>query len=222
MGATTTEGTGPGAADNIKPKILNGAVNAGNVQPQALQNYHGDINALMNRGEIHGTNIYASGSLGVYGDTEVTGNIVATGYIRGTAAGQLMNVSVNASSGTYTNSASGTFTDIMSINYTPVYNHSNIIVSFDAGFSMNGSGNDSFRSRIVVSGNPIITRDQSLFSGSVGTSMRGNVLFPISYVYTNSTTATTTIAVQAAPLVSDDTITVNKSQALLTITEIAR
>ena len=222
MGATTSQGTGPGAADNIKPKILNGAVNAGNVQPQALQSYHGDINALKNRGEIHGTNVYVSGSLDIYGDTMATGNIVATGYIRGTTAGQVLNVSVNTSSGTFTNNTSGTFTDIMSVNYIPVYNQSNIIVSFDAGFSMDGTGTDSFRSRILVSGNVIVTRDQPILSGAVGNSMRGNVLFPLSYVYTNSTTASTTIKVQAAPLASDDTVTVNKSQAILTITEIAR
>ena len=219
MGATTSQGTGPGAADNIKPKILNGAVNAGNVQPQSLQNYHGDINAVKNRGEINGTNVYVSGSLNVYGDTMADGNIVATGYVRGTVAGQVLNVSVNTSSGTFTNGVSGTFSNIMSVNYTPVYNQSNIVVSFDAGYSMNGGGTDSFRSRIVVSGNPIITRDQTLVSGNL---LRGNVLFPLSYVFTNSTTAPTTIAVQAGPLVSDDTVTVNKSEAILTITEIAR
>ena len=219
MGATTSQGTGPGAADNIKPKILNGAVNAGNVQPQSLQNYHGDINAVKNRGEINGTNVYVSGSLNVYGDTMADGNIVATGYVRGTVAGQVLNVSVNTSSGTFTNGVSGTFSNIMSVNYTPVYNQSNIVVSFDAGYSMNGGGTDSFRSRIVVSGNPIITRDQTLVSGNL---LRGNVLFPLSYVFTNSTTSPTTIAVQAGPLVSDDTVTVNKSEAILTITEIAR
>lgn len=216
MGATTTEGTGPGAADNIKPKILNGAVNAGNVQPQSLQNYHGDINAVKNNGDIYGNNVYVSGSL------QVNSNISATGWIRGDAAGQVLNVSVNTSSGTFTNNTSGTFTSIMSVNYVPVSSQSKIVVSFDAGFSMNGSGGDSFRSRLVVSGNPIITRDQILTSGAVGTTMRGNTLFPLSYVYTNATTASTTIAVQACPLLSDDTVTVNKSEAILTITEIAR
>lgn len=216
MGATTTQGTGPGAADNIKPKILNGAVNAGNVQPQALQNYHGDINAVMNNGSIYGNDVYVSG------DLQVAGNINVSGYVRGHAVGQVLNVSLNTSSGTFTNNTSGTFTNIMSVNYVPVSSQSKIVVSFDAGFSMDGSGGDSFRSRLIVSGNPIITRDQILTSGAVGTTMRGNTLFPLSYVYTNSSTASTTIAVQAAPLSSDDTVTVNKSQAILTITEIAR
>jgi len=199
MGATTSQGTGPGAADNIKPKILNGSVTAGNIQPQSLQNYHGDINAVANYG-----------------------NISAAGVIRGTAAGQVLHVSVNTSSGTFTNSASGTFANIMSVNYVPVSSQSDIIVSFDAGFSMNGTGTDTFGSRIVVSGNPIVSRQQVFASGGFAESMRGNTLFPISYVYTNATTASTAIAVQAAPLLSDDEITVNKSQAILTITEIAR
>lgn len=228
MGATTSQGTGPGAADNIKPKILNGAVTAGNVQPQSLQSYHGDINAVKNNGDIYGNNVFASGDLQVYGNNytngnmQVNANINATGWVRGHAVGQVLNVSVNTSSGTFTNSASGTFTDIMSVNYVPVSSQSKIVVSFDAGFSMNGTGTDSFRSQIVVSGNPIITRDQSFSSGGFAVSMRGNTLFPISYVYTNATTASTTIAVQAAPLLSDDSVTVNKSQAILTITEIAR
>ena len=142
MGATTSQGTGPGAADNIKPKILNGAVNAGNVQPQSLQSYHGDINAVMNRGDITCNNVTTSGNLTVNGDTMVDGNIVATGYVRGTLAGQVLNVSVNASSGTFTNSTSGTYSDIMSIDYVPVYNQSNIIINFDASYSMNGTGTD--------------------------------------------------------------------------------
>jgi hypothetical protein len=215
MGASSVTGVGTGSTENIKPKILNGAVKAGNIQPQSLESYHGDIDAKSYNGDIYGNNIISSGSITCFG------NIVATGYVRGTLPGQILNVSINTSSGTFTNSSSGTFTNIMSVNYTPVYNQSTIMVNFDAGFSMNGSGTDSFRSRIVVSGNPIITRDQTLASG-LGNTMRGNTLFPISYSYNNSTTAATTIAVQAAPLVSDDTVTVNKSEAIMTITEIAR
>jgi hypothetical protein len=256
MGATTSQGTGPGAADNIKPKILNGAVAAGNIQPQALNTYHGDINALANNGNItavggitssgaiygasaningavivSGTisavgGITSSGAINaasanINGAVTVSGNIDATGVIRGNGTGQLLNTSLNVSSGTYTNATSG-YTSIMSVNYTPVRSGTNIVVSFDAGFSMNGAGGDSFGSRITVSGNPIITRTQAFVSGGTGDTMRGNVLFPLSYLYQNGTAAATTIAVQGIKLTGDDTLTVNKSQAMLTITEYVR
>ena len=37
MGATTTIGTGPGSAYNIKPLVFNGTVKAGNLGPMAVQ-----------------------------------------------------------------------------------------------------------------------------------------------------------------------------------------
>jgi len=290
MGATTSQGTGPGAADNIKPKILNGAVAAGNIQPQALNTYHGDINALANNGnitavgEIFASEVTSSGAIygasaningsvivsgtiaatgaitssgainaasaningavtvsgtiaatgaitssgAIYGASAningaviVSGNISATGVILSNTTGQLLNTSLNISSGTYTNATSG-YTSIMSVNYTPVRSGTNIVVSFDAGFSMNGAGGDSFGSRITVSGNPIITRTQAFVSGGSGETMRGNVLFPLSYLYQNGTAATTDISVDGIKLTGDDTLTVNKSQAMLTITEYVR
>jgi hypothetical protein len=232
MGATTSQGTGQGAATRSKPLIINGAVNAVNVQPQSLEMYHGNINAEANdgnitaAGEIFASEVTASGAIygasaNINGAVVVSGNISATGVIRGNATGQLLNTSLNISSGTYTNATSG-YTSIMSVNYTPVRSGTNIVVSFDAGFSMNGAGGDSFGAQIVVSGNPIITRTQTFKSGGVGDTMRGNVLFPISYLYQNGTAAATTIAVQGIKLTGDDTLTVNKSQAMLTITEYVR
>jgi hypothetical protein len=73
-----------------------------------------------------------------------------------------------------------------------------------------------------VSGNPIITRTQAFVSGGTGDTMRGNVLFPLSYLYQNGTAASTAIAVQGIKLTGDDTLTVNKSEAMLTITEYVR
>jgi len=287
MGATTGEGTGQGAATRSKPLIINGAVNAINIQPQSLETYHGNINAQANDGTItavggitssgainaasaningavtvSGTiiavgaitssgainaasaningavtvsgTIAATGAItssgainaasaNINGAVTVSGNISATGVIRGNGTGQLLNTSLNVSTGTYT-SISGTYTDIMSVSYTPVRSGTNIVVGFDANFSINGAGGDSFGSRIMVSGSPIITRTQTFAtSGSPGASdIRGNVLFPVSYLYQNATAAVTTIAVQAALLTGDDTLTVNKSQAMLTITEYVR
>jgi hypothetical protein len=244
MGATTSQGTGQGAATRSKPLIINGAVNAVNVQPQSLEMYHGNINAEANdgaitavgavtvSGAIYGASANINGavtvsgaiygaSANINGAVTVSGNISATGVIRGNTTGQLLNTSLNVSSGTYTNATSG-YTSIMSVNYTPVRSGTNIVVSFDAGFSMNGAGGDSFGAQITVSGNPIITRTQAFVSGGTGDTMRGNVLFPLSYLYQNGTAAATTIAVQGIKLTGDDTLTVNKSQAMLTITEYVR
>lgn len=235
MGATTSQGTGQGAATRSKPLILNGAVAAVNVQPQALETYHGNINAEANdgniatAGEIFASEVTSSGAIygasaNINGAVTVSGNIAATGVIRGNGTGQLLNTSLNVSTGTYTCNTSGVYSDIMSVSYTPVRSGTNIVVNFDANFSMNGAGGDSFGSRIMVSGSPIITRTQTFAtSGSPGASdIRGNVLFPVSYLYQNATAAATTIAVQGALLLGDDTLTVNKSNAMLTITEYVR
>ena len=227
MGATTGEGTGQGAATRSKPLIINGAVNAINIQPQSLETYHGNINAQANDGTITAVGgITSSGAIygasaNINGAVTVSGNISATGVIRGNTTGQLLNSSLNVSTGTYT-SISGTYTDIMSVSYTPVRSGTNIVVGFDANYTMGGSLSDSFGAQIVVSGNPIITRTQSFKSGGVGDTMRGNVLFPFSYMYQNGTAAATTIAVNAALLTGDDTLTVDKSKAMLTITEYVR
>ena len=232
MGATTSQGTGQGAATRSKPLIINGAVNAVNVQPQSLEMYHGNINAEANdgnitaAGEIFASEVTASGAIygasaNINGAVVVSGNISATGVIRGNATGQLLNTSLNVSTGTYT-SISGTYTDIMSVSYTPIRSGTNIVVSFDANYTMAGSLSDSFGAQIVVSGNPIITRTQTFKSGGVGDTMRGNVLFPVSYLYQNGTAAATTIAVKAALLTGDDVLTVDKSKAMLTITEYVR
>lgn len=226
MGATTNEGTGQGAATRSKPLILNGAVAAVNVQPQSLETYHGNINAQANDGAITAVGgITSSGAIygasaNINGAVTVSGNISATGVIRGNTTGQLLNTSLNVSTGTYT-SISGTYTNIMSVSYTPVRSGTNIVVGFDANYTIDGAGGDSFGSRIMVSGSPIITRTQTFAaSGSPGASdIRGNVLFPVSYMYQNATGSATTIAVQAALLTGEDVLTVDKSKAMLTITE---
>jgi hypothetical protein len=209
-----------------------------------LKNYRIDIGATGNiaaSGSIHGASLNVNGAVVVSGNISTTGNLVAsgsihgaslnvngastfsgnisaTGFIRGNVTGQLLNTSLNVSTGTYTSTASG-YTDIMSVSYTPVRSGSKIVVNFDAGYSMNGTNSDSFGAQIAVSGNPIITRTQTLVSGGNGDTMRGNVLFPISYLYQSATAAATTIAVKAALLSGDDTLTVDKTQAMLTITE---
>ena len=215
MAATSVTGVGQGSVDRVKNLILNGDVKSNNIVVNDLKNYRIDIGATGNiaaSGSIYGA------SLNVNGAVVVSGNISATGFIRGNATGQLLNTSLNVSTGTYTSTASG-YTNIMSVSYTPVRSGTNIVVNFDAGFSMNGTNTDSFGAQIVVSGNPIITRTQAFVSGGNGNTMRGNVLFPISYLYQNGTAAATTIAVKAALLTGDDTLTVNKAQAMLTITE---
>ena len=215
MAATSVTGVGQGSVDRVKNLILNGDVKSNNIVVNDLKNYRIDIGATGNKaasGSIHGA------SLNVNGAVVVSGNISATGFIRGNVTGQLLNTSLNVSTGTYTSTASG-YTDIMSVSYTPVRSGSKIVVSFDAGYSMNGTNSDSFGAQIVVSGNPIISRTQTLVSGGNGDTMRGNVLFPISYLYQSATAAATTIAVKAALLSGDDTLTVNKAQAMLTITE---
>jgi len=183
MAATSVTGVGQGSVDRVKNLILNGDVKSNNIVVNDLKNYRIDIGATGNiaaSGSIHGASlnvngaVVVSGNISTNGNISTTGNISATGFIRGNATGQLLNTSLNVSTGTYNSTASG-YTDIMSVSYTPVRSGTNIVVNFDAGYSMNGSNSDSFGTQIVVSGNPIISRTQSFVSGATGATMRGNV-----------------------------------------------
>jgi hypothetical protein len=224
MSATTTEGTGPGSAADIKPKIYNGVIRDVNIARNALDMYEGLLS-------VDGTAVndpvaYINGGLEVENnvqlnsDLHVDGRIESDSYIRGYAAGQLLNTAFYTfTDGVLTNN-SGTYTDFAVVSYTPVYASSKLLIEYHATFSVNGNGEDGFRSRITVDASEITWRSQS-WANSAGGGTRGSVLFPISMVYTNSNVTAKAIKVSAAQDTANDTLSLNTNSAYLKISEFA-
>lgn len=219
MAAQTTEGTGPGSAADIKPKIINGVVRDVNIARNALDTYRGLV--IVNKDNASGDTYQLTGNMVSTGSIETNSFVEATSYVRGHALGQYLNTSFYTfSSGLVTNS-SGTYTDFATVAYTPVSNSSFLLIEYHAPYTVNGNGADDFRSKITVGATEITYRDQQ-WGSAAGSGTRGSVIFPISMVYWNTVTSLLTIRVSAAQNTANDTLTVDTDKAYLRITEIAR
>lgn len=192
MAATTTQGTGPGAVDNILSPIYNGVVRNDNIQINALD-----------------------------GNLDVTGSVTAGGVIQSSAAGQLINTHFNTfTTGTVT-CAVNSYINFASVTYTPVSSQSTLFIEYQAPYTIDGNGTDAFRSKITVNGTEITYRDQT-YGTVAGTGTRSSTLFPIAMPYTNTSVTAKTIVVAAEQNGSNDTLSVNTNSACLKITEISR
>lgn len=154
----------------------------------------------------------------------VTGNISASGTIRSTATGQLLNCKfLNESdlglSGTQ-DIATTTETTIATYSYTPVSSSSKIFIEFDTKATISGSVADDFASHIYV-GSTNIQSNRALFNTGQGGGGRGNAIFPISGYYSNTGTSTLTIYIKANRISSDDTLTITHDNSLI-IKEVAQ
>jgi hypothetical protein len=208
MGATSQEGTGIGSIEKLKPLIINGVVKAENLGVDILHNWKYDINA--------------TGDMTTESNVSAEGNITADGYIRGGANGQHLNTSFYTfDNGEVSNGDNNDYVDFASISYTPVSNSSSLYIEYNATYAVNGSNEDSFRSRIMVDETEITWRNQS-WADSEGGGTRSAVLFPIAMVFSNSVTTALTIKIQAKRDGADDTITLNTNSAVLKVSEYAR
>ena len=215
MSATSTEGVGLGSVYRVMPKIVNGIVKNVNIAKNALDSYKGLI-IVDPDGETEDT-------YQLNGNMVSSGSIESDSYIRGHAAGQLLNTQFYTfANGVLTNTSTD-YTDFASVSYTPVSATSSLLIEYHAMYTINGGNGDSWRSRLTVDGNQITWRDQ-VFTASEdgGGGTRSGVLFPISMVYTNSSLVAKTIKAQAARISADDTLSLDTTSAYLKITEIAR
>lgn len=199
MGATSSEGSGPGSVQTIKPLITNGVVEAVNLGVDILHNWQYDINAT--------GDMTTDSNVSADGDIASGGNITADGYIRGSALGQHLNTSFWTFTGTATNSGA-TYTDVVSVSYTPVSSSSNLFIEFDAPFTVSGSAADTWRSRITVNGSEITYRTQ-VWVATLGQDVRSSVLLPIAMKYYNTGSAALAIKIQVSRVSGDDTLTVD-------------
>ncbi len=154
----------------------------------------------------------------------VSGSITATGSIRSTASGQLLNCKFLNESDLGLSGSQGisttTETTIASYTYTPVSNSSKIYIEFDTKASISGSTSDDFASHIYVGTTNIQSNRAQFFTGQGGGG-RGNAIFPISGYYSNSGTSALTIYIKANRLNSDDTLTITHDNTLV-IKEVAQ
>jgi hypothetical protein len=99
MGATTSQGTGPGSVDNIKPPIINGVVRTSNIENGTI------INVDVASGAITTSNIASGGiNASAISSGTLTNSIIASGAI---TTSKIASGGINASaisSGTLTNS----------------------------------------------------------------------------------------------------------------------
>jgi hypothetical protein len=215
MPIQTTEGTGPGSVDRVFPRILNGKVRDVNIARNALDTYKGLV--IIDNDNEPGTTLQLDGTM------ESTGSIESDSFIRGYAAGQLLNTQFYTFNNGVLTNASTSFTDFASVSYTPVSATSKLLIEYHAMYTINGGNGDSWRSRLTVDGTQITWRDQVYnASDDGGGGTRSGVLFPLSMVYTNSSVAAKTIKAQAARVIADDTLSLDTTSAYLRVSEFAR
>lgn len=108
------------------------------------------------------------------------------------------------------------FSNVVSVNYKPLSNASKILIKFDSGYTIPGTGYDSFVSRIAVIQNGVakeISSKEQIFANASGGGTRSPTLFPISGIYNNTSFEPVTINVQARRSGGDDTMYMNSSSA---------
>jgi len=157
------------------------------------------------------------------GNLSTSGTITPGSYTAGQVIKDTMLDNTQFTVNATTVATSTSDTDFITYNYTPVSNSSYLIIHVHvASYSAeNGTGDDSYFSRIKVDGNEItyskqVTKNNYTF--------RTGTLFPLTGRYTNSNTTAKSITVGVRRDSADDNITiVNSATALwMRITEIAR
>lgn len=95
----------------------------------------------------------------------------------------------------------------LTASYTPRLASSNLFVEIFGGYTIVGTGADTWVSTLNVGGSNIATQQQS-FNASGGGGGRGTPLLPIAGLYTNASATAKTILVTLAMVSSDDTISI--------------
>ena len=164
----------------------------------------------------------------ILGYFDPNGNLVTSGFLNPLAwkAGQVIqDVMLSNSEVTVVSTTIATTTsnvDFITYNYTPISSSSYLIVHIHISkyyMSDIATGNESWYSVLKVAGNEIAYGFQKTTNAS-----RTGTLFPLTGRYTNSSTASKTIAVAARRDTSDDSFTIDNSGTAiwLRITEVAR
>lgn len=162
----------------------------------------------------------------------VAGNLKSSGYVRGTATGQVLNqIFLNASDLGFSSALTVTntsLTDVISYSYTPVSTSSRIWIKFDCasvvyGSATSGSDDECESIITVTSGSTSSTLQmkRQYYGQVAGAGARKSMLFPISGVYNQSGGTALTFKVQARRVVGDDGVNILPDM-VLSILEVAQ
>lgn len=175
----------------------------------------------------NGGNITIGATSAGTSNLHVNGNIKASGPIRSTATGQLLNsvylTESDLSKSSTTVNSSTTATDVFSYNYTPVSSNSRIWIKFSSNYEIGGNssgGTDEIASQMLVGSTTLQEKRQYFPSGNSGNGNRSVNIFPISGVYDNTSSSTLTIKVNVRRTSGDDQTNVF-ADMVLSIVEIA-
>jgi hypothetical protein len=153
----------------------------------------------------------------------VGGTITATGTIRSSQSGQLLNTVVlnetNLGVSSSQNFANTTQTVAQYI-YTPVSTSSRILVEFHAKYDVDGASSDEWKAFLKI-GSTTIHTQTAMWKSIDGGCGRGSNLFPIRGVYSNTTGSQITIKIDVQEISGDDDITVFPDM-IMTIREVAQ
>ncbi len=178
------------------------------LQSRNVSNYSSNLPLKLNP---NGGNVTIGSLTPGTSNLHVQGNIAATGSIRSTATGQLLNsvylTESDLSKSSTTQNNSTTATDIISYTYTPVSNSSRIWIKFSANYEIGGNssgGNDEIASQLLVGSSVIQEKRQYFPAGNSGNGNRSVNIFPISGVFDNTSSSSITIKVNVRRTAGDD------------------
>ena len=190
------------------------------IQPRVISDYASNNHLLINPNG----GVVSIGTSKTSNTLNVGGTMTATGTIRSSAAGQVLNtvmlnesdLSISASGVTVYNTTS----TVLQTTYTPVSSSSKIFIEYHCKFDLPGSSNDDWKSYLIIGSTTIQTRE-GIWTLADGGGGRGASLFPISGVYSNTTGNAITIKINVGAVSSDDTFKMYPD-AIMTITEVAQ
>lgn len=140
-----------------------------------------------------------------------SGQIIQT-YAYSPSLGNSLTSSTASTGGNYTDAGN----TIFQFTITPKSTNSIIYTNFDCYYMINGSGIDSFESRIVVTSNSVdtwITKKSYSMTSPIDTlfGRYGSQLFPLVGSYKNTSLSTITVKIQLKRSTADDNTTIDTS-----------
>ncbi len=209
-----------GANSNLKALDFGfNGTSYGWIQPRLNTDYSQNHNLLLNPNG--GAVIIGNGPSSAL--LNIAGSVTASGTIRSTQSGQLLNTIIlnetDLSISTNQSVANSTQT-ILTYTYTPISTSSKIIIEFHGKYSIPGSNNDEWKSHLLV-GSTTLQTQRNIWTLADGGGGRGSTLFPLTGVYSNTTGSQITIKVNVEEVSGDDTFTLNPD-ILFTIKEVAQ
>jgi hypothetical protein len=227
-GAVTLNAGATSATNGLT--LSNNAVELGGTLSKATTIQSGGNTLTLGGSAKLGVGKTPSEAVDVNGNIAASGNITATGYIRSSASGAplkitLLNESDLGKSANTVVDGTGTEFTIISYTYTPVSSSSVFLIEYDANYTVPGNYGgtaDEVTARLKVAGTTVQSKAQRWVKlAADGVESRSPALFPIKGKYVNTGTTSLTISITALRTSGDDGVTVLPDMTLQ-ITEIAQ